>query len=146
MKEFSQETIEIDGVEYTLFLNRVGILAWEKYSKKELSKLDEMQEIYNKINEEEVEINDETDPFEDVEKLTASEKDVLESYKKLFWILLRTNHKLPYSKASELFERACEIYTQDQVTRLEDQMVNDANRNRVENTNVKKLAALRPTE
>ena len=29
MQEFSKEKIEIAGVEYTLFLNRKGILSWE---------------------------------------------------------------------------------------------------------------------
>lgn len=148
MKEFSQEIIEIGGVEYTLFLNRNGILAWEKYSKKELSQLDEMRAVYNSINNaEDVEITDDTDPFEDIDKLTESEKSAIESYKKLFWILLRTNHKLPYSEACKLFDKACEEYTQSQVTQLEDQMVNDANTNRIEETKkTKKLAALRPTE
>ena len=36
MKELSKETINIGGEDYTLFLNRKGIVAWEKYSKKDI--------------------------------------------------------------------------------------------------------------
>ena len=34
MKEFSKEIIEIDGKEYTLFLNRLGVVAFERYTEK----------------------------------------------------------------------------------------------------------------
>ena len=30
MKELSKEIIEVNGKEYTLFLNRKGLVAWEK--------------------------------------------------------------------------------------------------------------------
>lgn len=147
MKEFSQETIEIDGVEYTLFLNRAGILAWEKYSKKDNESLTKARDLYNKItSEEEIEIKDDTNPFAETDALLSGEEDMLKSYKKMFWILLYTNHKLPLTKAMELFDKACEEYGRQQVVALEDQMVNDANTDRVTNPNLKKLEALRPTE
>ncbi|MBQ6753601.1 MAG: hypothetical protein IJR03_00165, partial [Bacteroidales bacterium] len=139
MKEFSQETIEIDGVKYTLFLNRAGILAWEKYSKKDNEDLVKARDLYNKINEEkEVEIKEDTNPFEETDALLSSEQGMLMSYKKMFWILLYTNHKFSLEKAGELFDKACEEYGMQQVVALEDQMVNDANTDRVTNENVKK--------
>lgn len=145
MKEFSQEIIEIGGVEYTLFLNRAGILAWERYSQRENEEVYKLRELYNKIsNEEKVEISDETNPLEDAETLLKSEEGTLNSYKKLFWILLSTNHKTPYSEALKLFDKACEEYGRTQVIALEDQMMSDANTDRVsENTELKKLTALR---
>ena len=38
MKELSTEIINIDGKDYTLFLNRAGLVAWEKYTKCETDK------------------------------------------------------------------------------------------------------------
>ena len=149
MKEFSQEVIEIDGKEYTLLLNRAGILAWERYSQKENEEIYKMKDLYNKIsNEKNVDITDDTDPLADAETLLKSEEQTLNSYKKLFWILLREHHKIPYSEALELFDKACEEYGRIQVTKLEEQMMQDANRDLVtkENSNLKKLAALRPTK
>ena len=43
MQEFSKEKIEIAGVEYTLFLNRKGILSWENITKAS-KKAEEVQE------------------------------------------------------------------------------------------------------
>lgn len=147
MKEFSQETIEIGGGEYTLFLNRAGIIAWERYAKKENQKVYESQELYNKFNNEnELEITEETNPLEDSEKFIEDEKYTIETYKKMFWILLYTFHKLPLHKAGELFDKACEEYGRSQIIALEDQMVNDANKDRVTNENLKNLPALRPTK
>lgn len=145
MKEFSQEYIEIDGTEYALFLNRAGILAWERYAKKENESVFKLRELYNELsNEKEVEITDETDPFKDTDSLLEMSELTLNSYRKLYWIML----KVPYSKASELFDKAIEEYGREQVIALGDQMVRDANTDRVtkENTEIKKLAALRPTE
>lgn len=147
MKEFSQETIEIGGVEYTLFLNRAGIVAWERYAKKENQKVYESQELYNKFNNEsELEITNETNPLEDAEKFIEDEKYTIETYKKMFWILLYTFHKLPLSKAGELFDEACKDYGRENILALEDQMVNDANKDRVTKENLKNLPALRPTK
>ena len=147
MKEFSQETIEINGIEYTLFLNRAGILAWERYSQKENEEVWKLRELYNKVSQEkEVSIEDDTNPFEDAETLLKSEESTLKTYKKMFWILLYTNHKLPLKEAEELFDKACEEYGRKQIIALEDQMVDDANKDRVTNENLKKLPALRQTQ
>jgi hypothetical protein len=148
MKEFSQEIIEIDGVEYTLFLNRAGILAWEQYSQKENEEVFKLKNLVDEIsNGKDIEITDDTDPLKDAEKLLTSDDVAMNSYKKLFWVLLRVNHKTPYSEALKLFDKACEEYGREQVIALEDQMVSDANINRVtKEDNLKKLPALRPTK
>ena len=44
MKELSTEIINIDGVDYTLFLNRKGIIAWEKYVDQQRAKIEELQD------------------------------------------------------------------------------------------------------
>ena len=147
MKEFSQETIEIGGVEYTLFLNRAGIVAWEKYSQKENQAVYELRQLYNKFNDEnELEIKEDTNPLEDAEKYVETEENTVKTYKKMFWILLYTHHKLSLEKAEELFDKACEEYGRSQIIALEDQMVDDANQDRVTKENLKNLPALRPTK
>lgn len=152
MKNFSKEIIEIDGTEYTLFLNREGIVSFEKYSRAEKKKL---EEIKNEIiefakNQKEVEITDDVNPFEDNE---ISEKEKIidataeaqtNLYKRLYWIMLYTEHKLPISKANELFDKACEEYGEEQIIALADQIMEDANSNRVNKDELKKLPALRP--
>lgn len=148
MKEFSKEIIEIGGVEYTLFLNREGIVALEKFTREEKQKLEKLQKMYESVEEGNiVEITDDTDPFEGLETtLVYDLQDKI--YEKMFWILLRTNHKLPFSQAKELYAKAKEEYG-NQVNALCDQMIADANLDRVsieENKEVKKLAALRPTK
>jgi hypothetical protein len=64
----------------------------------------------------------------------------------MFWILLYTHHKLSLEKAEELFDKACEEYGRSQIIALEDQMVDDANKDRVTKENLKNLPALRPTK
>lgn len=145
MKEYSQEIIEIDGVEYTLFLNRAGILAWERYSAKENGEISKFRDLYNKIStNEETTIKDDTNPFEDADLLLKSEESTVKSYKKMFWILLYTHHKMTLEQAIELFDKACEEYGREQVIALENQMVDDANTDRVTSETTKKLPALRP--
>ena len=43
-KNISEEKIEIGGVEYTLFLNRTGIVNWEK-----MTKLNKKAQKYNEM-------------------------------------------------------------------------------------------------
>ena len=94
MKEFSKEVIEINGKEYTLFLNRKGIVAWEKYSKKEQEKLEKEKSYYKELfdnNKQVEEITNETNPFEGLDKLdnmSEDEKLLSSSYRKLYWIML----------------------------------------------------------
>ena len=56
MKEFSKEIINIGGVDYTLFLNRKGIVAWENITKAARNK-SQLQETLDNMNKE-IEIKD----------------------------------------------------------------------------------------
>ena len=148
MNDFSKEVIEIDGVEYTLFLNRVGMIAIEKYIAKEQKQLEELQNLADGVNNgETLEINDNVDPLAGLEDISDVEGIKTSIYKKMFWVMLSTTHKLSYSVACELYDKAVETYG-NQVDLLLDQIVQDANINKVtkeENKNVKNLKALRPT-
>lgn len=154
MKEFSKDTIEIDGKEYTLFLNRLGVVAYERYTEqiqnniKDLTK--QVIEVGQGLEEKELVINDETNPFEDefvkkAEELTSeAEKNGLELSKRVFWILLYTNHKLTLKEASELYDKACKEYGREQVDELVTLMIAEVNSNKFENENkdLKNLKAL----
>lgn len=154
MKEFSKDTIEIDGKEYTLFLNRLGVVAYERYTEqiqndiKDLTK--QVIEAGQGLEEKELVINDETNPFEDefvkkAEELTSkAEENGLELSKRVFWILLYTNHKLTLKEASELYDKACKEYGREQVDELVTLMIAEVNSNKFENENkdLKNLKAL----
>lgn len=152
MKNFSKEIIEINGTEYSLFLNREGIVAFEKYSRNESKKL---QEIAKKLNEKAktsvaFEVKDDANPFEDKEILeneelineTANAQSNL--YKRLYWIMMYTDQKLTISEVNDLYDKACEEYGEEQIIALADQIVEDANSNKVNKDELKKLPALRP--
>lgn len=154
MQEFSKETIEIDGKEYTLFLNRKGIISWENITKV-TKKANELQDKYKgmveKINNEEpVEVTDNSNPFDyaddSVNDLLDDEKVLLDIYVKFYWIALYENHKLTISQTEELFEKARKEYGLEQLINLANQMIEDANTNKYENTELKKLTALRQTK
>lgn len=151
MKEFSKEILNIEGKDYTLFLNRKGIVAWEKYAKEENKKAQAMQEKYKDLigENENIEINDDTNPFENIDYLDEAEEDakiVTNSYIKLYWIMLYENHKLSLSEVSELFDKAIEEYGEEQLIQLASQMIEDANINKMQQTSeLKKLPALRPS-
>lgn len=148
-KNISEEKIEIGGVEYTLFLNRTGIVNWEK-----MTKLDESAEKYGKLSkqieqEKEIVINDDTNPFE-IDGITEEEIDknideMIEIYVKFYWVALYTHHKFSLSKARELFNLALEDYGIDQLAQLANQMIADANTNRFNNQR-KNLKALKSTQ
>lgn len=143
MKEFSKEIIEIDGQNYTLFLNRQGIIAWEKYNKDLEQNLEKMHKKYENIaNNESIEIKEDTNPFEGIEELSEDIDYVLETYKRLYWIMLYTEHKFTPSQANELFEKAIKEYGQEQIILLGNQMLEDANKD-LANKNLKNLAALK---
>lgn len=142
MNEISKERIEISGVEYTLFLNRRGLIAWEKYSKEENRKLQEMQNKYNIV--EDIEISDETDPFAGVEDFEEDSKIVSTTFKRLYWIMLYTEHKLSLTQVNELYDKACEEYGETQLIELAQQMIEDMNIDKVSKTKLKNLTALRP--
>jgi len=152
MKEFSKETINIGGNDYTLFLNRKGIIAWEKYAKEENTKSQALQDKYKELIEldKDVEITDDTNPFENIDYLDEVEDDakiVSNSYRKLYWIMLYENHKLSLKEVNELYDMAIKEYGEQQLIQLGSQMIEDANTNQMEEaTEIKKLPALKPSK
>lgn len=151
MKEIGKEIIEIGGVEYTLFLNRKGIIAWEKYAKKEREIITELKKKADEVKFE-GEIKEDTNPFEglDIVDEIDKESEVTSLYfQKLYWIMLYENHKLSFEAAKALYKKACEEYGETQIIKLGSQMVEDANVNPKQNENqaqLKNLKALRPTK
>jgi hypothetical protein len=149
MKDFSKEIINIDGVDYTLFLNRKGIVAWEKLTNAS-SKAEKIENRYETfaIKAEEVQIKDGDNPFElagsDAEELEKDEKELIQLYIKLYWIMLYENHKLNITDVEKLWEQAESEYGADQLIELAVQMIDDANSNRTGNNELKNLKALRP--
>lgn len=153
MKDISTEVIKIDGEEYTLFLNRKGIVAYEKYCVEENAKLLEMQEkIGNLINKLDIatnpEIKEDTNPFEDLDDFDNIEKnaDVIKNKaKKLYWIMLYENYHLSFDEVSKLVDKAFEEYGEAQVVALGEQMVDEVQENKYEDTSkLKNLKALKP--
>lgn len=148
MKDFSKEIINIDGEDYTLFLNRKGIIAWEKYANEENSKLQEISNKYDSLLDfnSNAEINDDTNPFENIDDIEEDVNTASNSYKKLYWIMLYENHKFSFKQASDLYEKAVEEYGEGQLIALGNQMIEDANKDKLakENSELKNLAALRP--
>ena len=150
---FSEEHIEVDKIDYTLFLNRKGIVSWENITKAS-KKAVEMQEKYKNTNdilkndnEDPIEVEDNANPFDyssdseldDIEKDEALLKEI---YIKFYWIALYTNHKLSISQVTEWFNKAEEEYGIEQLVQLANKMVEDANVNKYGNKELKKLAAL----
>ena len=143
MKEFSKEIIEIGGQEYTLFLNRQGIVAWEKYTAKEKSKMENLSK-YEDINYKNLEINEDTNPFEGLESLDEDYDNVSSTFKKLYWIMLYTEHKFTPSQAAELYNKAKKEYGEEQLIQLANQMIDEANKDIIGAKQLKNLAALKP--
>ena len=152
MKELSKETIEIGGKEYTLFLNRKGIVAWEKYTKQEEEKYQELQKKYASLDLDKIvnnfdELDDKTNPFEGLEEIDDMESDkelLIKLYERLYWIMLYTKHKLSISEAKELYDQARKEYGDEQIVLLGKQMIDDVNNDPNQNENLKNLKALRP--
>lgn len=144
MKEFSKEIIEIDGQEYTLFLNREGIVAWEKFCKKEQKEVEKLQEKYkNIVGDEIVSITEDTNPFEGIEDIDNDAETISIMYERLYWIMLYTEHKFTPTQAKELYDKAVAEYGEEQIILLGNQMIEDANKDNVNKQNLKNLAALR---
>lgn len=142
MNEISKERIEISGVEYTLFLNRKGLIAWEKFCKEENKKIQEMQDKYSNI--EDANITDETNPFSGIEEVEEDSKTISTTFRRLYWIMLYTEHKLSITKANELYDEAIKEYGETQLIELAQQMIEDMNIDNVSKTELKNLTALRP--
>lgn len=149
MKILSEEIINIGGKDYTLFLNRKSILAWEKFAGEENSKMGQIESSYNNLfNGKNAEIKKGINPFEDITEPNTEENDkiVSSSYRKLYWLMLYEHHKLDFEDANKLYDEAVEEYGEEQLIALAVQMIKDANSDRTGNKETKKLEALRPSE
>ena len=156
MKEISKEFIEIDGKEYTLFLNRKGIVAYERYCKEEAKQLEEVQEKVEKTakileSDEDLVIDDNTNPFDGLEDIAEDEADknkalITKMYVKLYWIMLYENHKLSLSQVEDLYKKAITEYGEEQLKALGDQMFVEVNTmpDNIKQENLKNLKALKP--
>lgn len=149
MKEISEEIINVKGTDYTLFLNRKGVIAWEKFCKEENKKIEELEGKYqNLLGDSDVQIEENTNPFEGLENIEEIDEDkqlVTKTYKRLYWIMLYTNHQMSVSDADKWYEDAVDEYGEGQLYALAQQMLEDANRDIInENKPIKNLAALRP--
>ena len=146
MKEFSKEIINIDGVDYTLFLNRKGIVAWENITKATKRQNELRDKIKGLKSDEEIEIKAGDNPFEisGADDILEAEEQSKTYYKKLFWIMFYENHKLDYKDVEVLFDKAVTEYGYESLIELSLQMLEDANINQSENNELKKLTALRP--
>lgn len=100
-----QEIIELNGVEYTLELNRDSAVQIDKYTN--------MQKSLEKMNEDIIEyvdeIEDDENPFEDlvdIEKVQEQTEEKLKILQKIiiraFWIWLYPKHKLNINKVEEI--------------------------------------------
>ena len=143
MKEFSKEIIEIDGQEYALFLNRQGIVAWEKFCKKEQEEVQKLQEKYKNI-EESIDITEDTNPFDGIEDIDNDAETVSIMYERLYWIMLYTEHKFTPTQAKELYDKAVAEYGEEQIILLGNQMIEETNKDNISKKNLKNLAALKP--
>lgn len=151
MKEISQEIINVKGVDYTLFLNRKGLIAWEKFCEKDLKKSQEIREKYKNLLKGESELNDNTNPFEGLEDFNEEEMEqdknsVSQTFKRFYWIVLYTNHQMSVNDANKWYDDACEEYGEEQMYLLANQMIEDANKDKIEERTkpIKNLPALRP--
>lgn len=153
MKSISEEIIEVGGKEYTLFLNRKGVVAWEKDTEEVQSRLRELENKYSNFEQtivsERKKANDDN-PFEGLDDVDGMEDDAKlmhETFDSLYRIMLYTHHPMNRDKASEWYNQACKEYGEQQMMALGSQMINDMNDDM--NTNqqeLKKLKALRPTK
>jgi len=155
MKNISTEIIEIDGKEYTLFLNRKGIVAYEKYCIDENKKIEEIQKKYTNFVESLVadkspEIKEDTNPFENLDEMGDEqfERDkaiLINKMKKLYWIMLYENHHLSFEEVSDLIDKAIKEYGEVQLNALGEQMYDQVQTNQYEDTSkLKNLKALKP--
>lgn len=150
-KNISEEIIEIGGKEYTLFLNRIGIINWERMVNLN-DKADEFKQTAKELQEEqqEVEITDETNPFEmysDVneDELNKQLNEMIDIYVKFYWVALYTHHKLTIGQVKELFNVAMEEYGIEQLSELANQMIETANSDLMKKER-KNLKALKSTK
>lgn len=101
------EIIELNGVEYTLELNRDSAVQIEKYTNTQKT----MQIITAPLVEYVEEIEENENPFEnvvDIEKMQEKAQEKIEALNKMitraFWIWLYPNHKLNINQVKELLQ------------------------------------------
>lgn len=150
-KNISERIIEIGDKEYTLFLNREGVVGWEKASNFQ-TRIMRFQELAQQIrdNDNYMVAND-ANPFEIAEDKDPMEKEYEEALNdmrdviaKFLWVALYTHHKLKVDEAKELYDKAEEEYGYEQMFQLVLEMLEDANTDKV--TNRKNLKALKSTK
>lgn len=151
MKNLSEETIEVGGVEYTLFLNRKGLISWERETKDDQEKIQKFRDKYQNLEDNLEKKTDSDDPFEGLEEIDNFETDTeltVKTYKALYWVMLYTHHKMSRAEVDNWFAKATEEYGMPQLIELGTQMIRDINIDTFgSNTeNLKKLKALRPTK
>ena len=151
MKNMSEETIEVGGKEYTLFLNRKGVVAWEKDTEEVQKQLKDLENKYTEFEKTIVskksKANDDN-PFEGLEDVDSMEDDAIlmhESFDSLYRIMLYTHHPMNRDEASEWYNKACKEYGEQQMMALGSQMLSDMNMD-TNQQELKKLKALRPTK
>lgn len=152
MKEhFTEEIIEIGGKEYTLFLNRKGMVNWEnktQFVRKMQETTQNTNEILDKLD---IEITDETNPFEmyddfkEEDELSQKEVDeITEMYALLYWVMFYTHHKFTVKQAREIFDQAVEEYGINQIVELGNMMMENANKDISPKKQLKNLLAQKP--
>lgn len=144
MKELSTEIIEIGGIEYTLFLNRKGIVIFERASKL----LKTAKELFKTSDDNDVDVLGDIDPFKYYEDKESEEEKQIEIIrniiKKFYWIALYTNYKFNEQKVSELIDQAEKEYGLEQLIQLSNKMIEEVNNNPENVQAIKKLKALQP--
>ena len=140
-KNISEEIIEIDGKEYTLFINRTGIVNWEKATSLKTTAKELTEKYKEKDNK--IVFDDNFDPFSSEFDIDEDEKKLYDAYSKFYWMALYKNHKLTIKEADELFYKAVDEYGINQLAELAQQMIESAN---TDNTNLKNLKALKSTK
>ncbi len=150
MKDIGKEIIEIGGKEYTLILNRKGIVAWEKFAKKEKEEVVAYNKKVQKMSMNEEKIEKDTNPFEGLEgidELDENQEALTLYFQKLYWIMLYETHKFNFKEAQEIYNLACEEYGEVQVIQLGTQMLEEANIDKyAKKGNLKNLKALKPAK
>lgn len=103
------ETIELNGKEYTVELNRESVVRVEQYTKTKEAAMIMNKEVYS--DKSNVEIGDDEDPFasvideDEIEKLNAEkDKYLRKMFSRAFWIWLYPVEKLTLKQVEEILE------------------------------------------
>lgn len=152
MKEhFTEEIVEIDGKEYTLFLNRKGVVNWENKTQF-VGKMRTAEKITNElVSKMDIELKDDTNPFEmydnfnEEDELSQKEvNEIIEMYAILYWVMLYTHHKFSPKEAREVFDKAIEEYGKNQIVELGNMMIEKVNKDISPKKQLKNLLAQKP--